>query len=215
MPPTKLSRREREKLRHRREILETACEVFAQKGFKKTTIQDISRKSEFSIASIYKHFDSKEDIYHSLIEQGVTRYHQALKRSVAGIKSPLEQLLACVETTVKVFGEDQAFSKFFLGEFRTVVDEGAEHLAKKSVDLYWNLITFYVNIIQKAREEGEVIDVPPLYLTISLVGNIWAFMTYWLHFSDQGFRLTDEDRSIIPKMFFGSVALKPLPKRYR
>lgn len=215
MPPTKINRRERERLRHRREILETACEVFAEKGFKKTTIQDISKKSEFSIASIYKHFDSKEDIYHSLVEHVVTRYYQAIKRAVTGIESPLEQLLACVDTTVSVFSEDQAFSKFLVGEFRTVVDEGTEQLARKSVDLYWKVINFYVEIIQKAIEAKEVVDIHPLNLTISLLGNIWAFMTYWLHFSDQGFQLTDQDRTIIPKTFFGAVAIKPLPKKYR
>lgn len=215
MPPTKPSRRERERLRHRKEILETACEVFAEKGFKKTTIQDISKKSEFSIASIYKHFDSKEDIYHSLIEHVLSRYYQSLKRAITGIESPLEQLTESVETTLKMFGEDHAFSRFTLGELRTVVDEGTETSAHKSVELYWKVINFYMEIVQKAIDAKEVINVPPVWISVSLIGNIWAFLTYWLHFSDQGFQLSEEDRAIIPKIFFGAVALKPLPKRYR
>ena len=62
------NRRERERTRHRQEILDASCEVFSEKGYRNATIADISKRSEFSIASIYKHFESKEDLYHSLIE---------------------------------------------------------------------------------------------------------------------------------------------------
>lgn len=213
MSSAKPNRRDRERLRHRKEILEASCAVFADKGFKKTTIQDISKRSEFSIASIYKHFDSKEDIYHCIVEYILTLYHQSLKRSVSNIESPLEQLLACLDTTLDVFGENQAYSQFFLSELRTAVDKGTEQLAQKSVELYWKIINFYITIIQRAIEKKEIIDVRPEYLAVSLLGNIWGFMTYWLHFADRGFHLSDQDREIIPKLFFGPIALKPLPRR--
>ncbi|MBW1921133.1 MAG: helix-turn-helix transcriptional regulator, partial [Deltaproteobacteria bacterium] len=41
MPETQLTRRERERLRHRKEILEAAVELFSEKGFYNVSMQEI------------------------------------------------------------------------------------------------------------------------------------------------------------------------------
>jgi AcrR family transcriptional regulator len=213
----KLSRRERERLRHRREILDSACEVFAEKGFRRATIQDISQRSEFSIASIYKHFESKEDIYHSLIEQVLTSYLQTLKRAVQGVKSPLDRLVTSVDTTLDMFEKRVAFCQFLFGELRPLVSQGQEELSMKSFNVYWKIINYYVELFEQAIEAKEVVDVSPLYLSISLLGNVYAFLNYWLHLAgrdhgpDSGPILKEEDRKVIPKMFFGAIALRKIP----
>ena len=52
----------------RRQILDAAVVCFAERGFHKSTLQDVVRVSGLSPGSIYSHFDSKEDIIHAVIE---------------------------------------------------------------------------------------------------------------------------------------------------
>jgi AcrR family transcriptional regulator len=64
----KLPRREREKNQHRLEVLVAAEKLFASKSFHGTLIQDIAEAAEFSVGKIYTLFESKEDIYASLMD---------------------------------------------------------------------------------------------------------------------------------------------------
>lgn len=55
----------------RNEILDVADELFAQKGYDKTSTTDILEKVGIARGTLYYHFKSKEDIMNALIE----RYH--------------------------------------------------------------------------------------------------------------------------------------------
>lgn len=44
-------------------ILETAGRLFAEKGYEKTSLQDILKETNLSKGAIYHHFTSKEDIF--------------------------------------------------------------------------------------------------------------------------------------------------------
>lgn len=60
-------RRERERLRHRHEILDAAERLLLQRGVEGTTMEDIARESEFAVGSIYKHFRSKDELVEALV----------------------------------------------------------------------------------------------------------------------------------------------------
>lgn len=58
-------RREKSKL-----ILDTALELFAEKGFHQTSISDISKRAGISKGLLYNYFESKEDVLRSIIQIG-------------------------------------------------------------------------------------------------------------------------------------------------
>ncbi|MGN0638589.1 MAG: TetR/AcrR family transcriptional regulator [Huintestinicola sp.] len=57
---------------HRQKILESAAVLFSEKGFEAATIGDISAASGYSRRTVYAYFQSKEDILHSLICEGLS-----------------------------------------------------------------------------------------------------------------------------------------------
>ena len=65
--PAKLPRRERERLRHRQEILDAARKVLASRGLDGVTLEQIAREAEFAVGSIYRHFSSKEQLIEELL----------------------------------------------------------------------------------------------------------------------------------------------------
>lgn len=56
---------------HRKKIMDAAETLFAKNGFSQTTIDDISKASEYSRRTIYAYYENKEDILHHIIERGL------------------------------------------------------------------------------------------------------------------------------------------------
>ena len=48
-------------------ILEAACELFGEKGFKATTIREICKNAEVSLALVNYHFKSKQALYEEIL----------------------------------------------------------------------------------------------------------------------------------------------------
>jgi len=64
---TKPSRRERERLRHRQEILSAALRLFAEKGFHNVSMQEVAAAAEFATGTLYHFFASKEELFFELL----------------------------------------------------------------------------------------------------------------------------------------------------
>ena len=56
---------------HRENILSAAEKLFLEKGVASTTIDDISKLSEYSRRTIYIYYESKDDILHHIILKGL------------------------------------------------------------------------------------------------------------------------------------------------
>lgn len=63
---------------HREQIMKAAEKLFSEKGYAQTTIDDISKMSEYSRRTIYAYYESKDDILHHIIEKGL----QTLKEDI-------------------------------------------------------------------------------------------------------------------------------------
>jgi AcrR family transcriptional regulator len=59
-------RKEREKKMRRQQMMDAAKKVFASKGFGRATIENIAEEAEFSPATLYLYFKSKDELLASL-----------------------------------------------------------------------------------------------------------------------------------------------------
>lgn len=66
---TAQQRKQQERQARRRRIQRAAREVFAEKGYAKTSIEQVARQASLSVGAIYLYFRSKEDLYVSLLEE--------------------------------------------------------------------------------------------------------------------------------------------------
>ncbi|MDL1898122.1 helix-turn-helix transcriptional regulator, partial [Anaerolineae bacterium CFX7] len=60
-------RRERERDARRQAILAQAKSVFAERGFLNATVEEIAERAELAVGTLYRYFQSKEEIYVSLL----------------------------------------------------------------------------------------------------------------------------------------------------
>ena len=67
---------------HKEQIMKAAERLFSEKGFAQTTINDISKASEYSRRTIYTYYESKEDILHHIVEKGLLILKQNIEESI-------------------------------------------------------------------------------------------------------------------------------------
>lgn len=75
---TAQERKQQERQARRRRIQRAAREVFAEKGYAKTSIEQVARRATLSVGAIYLYFRSKEDLYISLLEETLEQFDNEL-----------------------------------------------------------------------------------------------------------------------------------------
>ena len=63
-----LSRREREKLMRRREMIIAARKIFSWKGYAESTLEDVAELAEFGKGTLYNYFPNKDALFSSVLE---------------------------------------------------------------------------------------------------------------------------------------------------
>lgn len=90
MNPQERKRQEREARRHR--IQDAARPVFFERGFARTSIEDIAKQAQLSVGAIYLYFKSKEDLYLSILERSLAGLGDAI-----GAAHDPREAWACLE----------------------------------------------------------------------------------------------------------------------
>lgn len=64
-----ITRKERERLSRKNEIIAAAREVFCTHGFNDATLDEIAVKAEFGKGTLYNYFQGKEDLYEAVLAE--------------------------------------------------------------------------------------------------------------------------------------------------
>jgi AcrR family transcriptional regulator len=79
------ARKEREKQHRKETILAAAKELFFEKGYR-TTMEEIAAQAELSKGTLYLYFNSKDELYISVIMEGFRILEERIERALAGVK---------------------------------------------------------------------------------------------------------------------------------
>ena len=98
MPASARARRSRVRLssaQRREQLLTIAREVFAERGFEGTSVEEIAARAGVSKPVVYEHFGGKDGAYQAVVEKETTtlhaEIHAALTRPGAGPRETLER----------------------------------------------------------------------------------------------------------------------------
>ena len=73
-------------------IIESAKKLFAEQGYQKTTVMDISKQAGLSEAALYEYFQGKEDLLLTIPDLWVSELIKDLKEQLFGIKGSFNKL---------------------------------------------------------------------------------------------------------------------------
>jgi len=87
-------RREREKQQRIELIMDAALEVFAEKGLKNATMEDVAAKAELSKGTIYLYFKSKEHLYFAIDMRAGQMLRERFAEAARSEKTGLDKVRA-------------------------------------------------------------------------------------------------------------------------
>jgi TetR/AcrR family transcriptional regulator, cholesterol catabolism regulator len=137
-------------------ILKTSARIFAEKGFHRTSVRDISRATGMSLAGLYYYFRTKEELLYLIQEQCFITLLQRWEKAV--------QTEGDLRSRVRIFAENH-LSFFFhnMNEMKVMAHED-ESLTGEFQEKILVLKRRYVNVLTdllaelQGDEAGKKID---------------------------------------------------------
>lgn len=99
--PTQAGTVVRPREQRRSEIVRAAMELFAEKGYPATTMDDIGRAVNLRGPSLYKHVSSKQELLAEIMTSTMSRLRAEQRAAVASTDDVREQLRRAVEAHVR------------------------------------------------------------------------------------------------------------------
>ena len=104
----------------RKEILDASAQIFSQKGYHGTSMQDIADAVNLQKASLYHHVSSKQEILFELLNRGLHLLTEEVQRVIAESTSSDERLRMAIQAYVTALTENQDVTSVLLLEYRSL-----------------------------------------------------------------------------------------------
>jgi AcrR family transcriptional regulator len=153
------------------EIVQAALQVFAERGFAAARLDDIARRAGVSKGALYLYFETKEDLFHAVVDQAIAPNLASVRAMMAAHPGPFADLLRALAgrigelvTTLPVGG----VVKMVIGESGNFPE-----LARVWHDeLIAHLLGGLTDAIRRAQGRGEVRAGDPRNFAIEVIGPI-------------------------------------------
>lgn len=87
----------------RKKIIVTAGQIFSRYGFRKTTMEEISKALKMGKSSIYYYFPGKEEIFKAIVLNEANILRNELTKAIKSVPSPIEKMRNYVFVRMKTF----------------------------------------------------------------------------------------------------------------
>jgi TetR/AcrR family transcriptional regulator len=189
-PPQDLSRKERQNLRQRGEILQAALRLFSEKGYHNVSMHEIAREAEFGIGTLYKYFINKEDLYKALIMRVAEEHHAAIMKVLEQETNPLQAVTGFVTVRLKLFCDNLPFMRLYFAETRGAgfnIKAGLDRDVLKLVDKGMKKLAC---IFEQGIRDHVFRNLGPYQMALALEGIVNAFLVEFMNNPD---RVREED----------------------
>lgn len=208
MNKKELSRKERERLFKKQEILDAAIKLFAKKGFKATTLDEIAEESEFGKGTIYNYFSNKEEIYKEIII-----YISALhKKSTIEVEQNTDTFYDFILESNK---KHMMFCLNNKDAFFLLIYSIMHHSKSTSCEIselmdknHKEMLSFFVDRTKKAMKKFEIKDYDPEKIVRLFRGMTFIYLYESLISGELNEQSIDKEAKFITDILFNGIKLK-------
>ena len=116
----------------RDDILEAAAQIFSQKGFHGTSMQDIAEAVKLQKASLYHHVSSKQEILVAVLDQALDLLIEHMQQVMARPLPPDEKLRQAMQAYLTAMLDHRDLAAVLLLEHRSLEPEYlARHIPRR------------------------------------------------------------------------------------
>lgn len=143
-----IPRKEREKLARQRDILNAARDLFVEKGYSDTTLEEIARRAEFGKGTIYNYFNNKEELFFAIMDEMIDQLLKHVQSTIldSGAPDARTALTAYAKGLLTLAKENWEFTRMLIKELHNAKLD--EHQALMAVR------------IERIRKVWEIIAQP-------------------------------------------------------
>ncbi|MHC4480247.1 MAG: TetR/AcrR family transcriptional regulator [Planctomycetota bacterium] len=175
-----LSRKERERAAHRRQILEAAEAVFAREGFHEAGVQEIAERAEFSVGYLYNLFENKTDLYVELIDMRAAEFIDDVERRLDREQDVLDKVRTAIAAKVEFFKGHQRFFLIMARLHAGGRTAGPAAIPEKPGRRYRNYLRRLEGIFAEGVRRGLFVDVDPKVLVQCMEGMTNSAIGRWV-----------------------------------
>jgi TetR/AcrR family transcriptional regulator, cholesterol catabolism regulator len=143
------SRRERKKEETRHRIFHAAVDLFRERGFEHTTVDDITEKADVAKGTFFNYFPRKEAVLGYLSEERLVAIEENTASLYAEDRNAREKLIDVYLMAASAYEEDQELARFVLVEMMRRAFGPNEETA-----LRWHAII--ETLLRQGQERGEM-----------------------------------------------------------
>ena len=158
------------------QICRAAEKLFAEKGYHKTTIRDIAKKSGISVGSLYDYIKNKEDILFLLGQEFFRHLRTEIVKVLEEKNDVTKELEGVLETMVRVVDRFQEYVLFTYREGKSLKREHLVSLLEQDA-FFTHTLT---GIIRKGMGEGVFKALEPEIVAnlVTIMTHAWALKRY-------------------------------------
>jgi AcrR family transcriptional regulator len=181
-------------------ILRTAARIFAEKSYHSTSMRDISRETNVSLAGLYHYCRSKEELLFLIQDNCFGRVLERLEKQLEEIKDPVAKLTVFIENHLSFFAANMAEMKVLSHEAESLRGDLHAHVSTRK-DNYTRLARKILQEVQDSRENKQPIDLT--VATYALFG-----MMNWIYnwYDPQGKLKVHDLAQHLTQLFLGGFA---------
>jgi AcrR family transcriptional regulator len=163
-------RRERKKEETRRRITLTALELFHEKGFDATTVDEITERADVAKGTFFNYFPRKESVLEALGEEWMERAEEHASKHG---RTASERIVALFGGVAEAYGQDRALARMLLRV-------SMERMVCPEPDLSRSgLYQLVVQAVQDGQASGEFRSELPVDSVFGVVASVFMGTLIW------------------------------------
>ena len=119
--------------RREEQIYKAALKVFSKYGYYKADMDLIAQKAKIGKGTVYRYFESKKNLFISLVEWGLGKLKNEILTNIEGIDDEIEKINTALEVYFNFYKSQKGFYRVLIYEKYNFMDE----IARKFKETYF------------------------------------------------------------------------------
>jgi TetR/AcrR family transcriptional regulator, fatty acid metabolism regulator protein len=161
----------------RYQILNAAINIFSQKGYHNTRVDEIVEAAGTSKGGVYFHFPSKQDIFLGLIDEFSNLLERRILAAIDVEENGIQRVNAALNACLETFSEYQKLAKIFLVQ---AVGLGVI-FEEKQQEIHNRFVKIIKKNLDDAIGEGDIDPIDTEIAAYAWMGALNEVVIRWIH----------------------------------
>jgi len=155
--------------RSRKKILDSARAVFFEEGFERANLDEVARRAGLAKGTIYRHFDSKAELYVEVLVQNADTFLERMQRVVDPKDSAAEQIRRLARFYFDHYSSQLEYFRIFWAiDNQRLIGELPPNLVAKVTAVWKRALGLLAGVIERGIAAEELLPCDP-WLTANVV----------------------------------------------